>query len=922
MIDQSGGVLEGRTEARERLSSLLGQARQRRGGALVLCGEAGTGKTTLLNLAASSASADLLVLRCTGVEGEAGLPYAGLHRLLHRLLDRTDTLPGPQAAALAGAFGLGEANADRFLVALAALTLLTEAAEHRTILVLADDVQWLDAASRDALIFIARRLEADSVAILFGHRDGSGSEFPAPDLPMLRVGPLDATESRRLLARCGVPLAAETANRLLAEAAGNPLALVELPRSLNAEQLRGQQPLPARLPLGQRLRQAFQARLRTLPPRTRTLLLLAAAYGASDLGTLLAAGALLGATPEHLAAAERVELIWLDDRDLRFRHPLIRSAVYQSASYLERQSAHRALAQVLTDEPERRTWHLAEACPTTDDALAADLARAAERARRTGAVATAVIGLERAAALTANRADQLRYLADAAHSAWQAGQRNHAIALLDRVQEQPGDAVLTARAASLRGFIVHASSSPSQARHIFVAGARALCGLEPELAGEMLVLAARSAWVADEAAALGEIGRLIGLLQLPERGPVKRLGQRFTALARRDLRLPEPLAQHTREATLAWLRPPEPQPWIWPPTLLPYLLGESEEVAHALQDAVALLRTRGAAGTLPMSLPPLVALEASGGNWVSAVANGNEALALADETGQQGAACHLRVLLAWIAAMKGDGAACRELAERALGVAVPHGIASAVAIAHWALGLLALGEGRADDAVEILEQVVTPGTSASHFMVSLAVLPDLVEAAVRAGQTRRARWALEQLESWTLGEDDTTLHAMLERCQALVHSCGHRGEHFRRAGDGTVLSPFESARTQLLHGEWLRRERRLKEARQQLHAALGRFRSLGAEPWAERTRAELRAAGEAVQDEAAETGPMAELTARETQIVRFAARGMSNREIAAQLFLSPRTVGYHLYKIFPKLGVSSRHQLRDLGIAAEDDAQA
>ncbi|SHF27541.1 helix-turn-helix transcriptional regulator [Streptoalloteichus hindustanus] len=912
-------MLVGREREQRELAELVSRALVGRSGALVLRGAAGIGKSALLNDLARQASTKVGVLRAAGVETEAGLPFAALHQLLRPLLDRVDRLPGPQAAALRATFGLENAPADRFLVALAVLTLLADAAESRPLLVLVDDAHWLDGASADVLLFLARRLDADGIALVLAARDDDARPFRAPGLPELRVGPLAAAAAQRLLAQAMPGTAAATRERLLHEAAGNPLALLELPTALSAEQLQGSAPLPEHLPLSERLQRLFLHRATRLPARTRAMLLLAAAEDSGDLSIVLAAA---GAGPgglEALSPAVDVGLISVDGRELRFRHPLVRSALYQAASFPERQAAHLALAGALDPHDDRRVWHRAAAVVGSDDRVAQELAEVAGRARRAGGVAAATSALERAAALASSPKARACWLVQAAECAWSAAEASRAGMLLDRAESMTTDPALRGRAARVRGAITHASSSPATACRILVEGARLVMRADATLAGEMLVMAARSAWVGSDPATLVEISGLIGQLDPVLSGPAGELREHLRFLGGLPAGEQTAASADVLDAgLLAWLQGSDPKPWVWPPTFLPQLLGDAEAALDGHDRAVVMLRTRGAAGALPMAVAPLTALQLTTGRWTSAIANASEALALADDTGQLGAACHLRAQLAWVAAVRGDFARCRELADGSLRSAVPRRIASAVATAHWALGMCALGEGEPAHAASLLREVLAPGQPAEHFMVSWLVLPDLVEALSRAGEHAQARAALRQFED-RVGVLDLPQHrGLLRRCAALVATGAAAERLFRQALDESPASPFEVGRTHLLFGEWLRRSRRVKAGREHLHTALTHFRLLGAAPWAERASAELRAAGHRGAEPVAATAAVSQLTPRELQIVRFAAQGMTNQQIAAQLFLSPRTVGYHLYKVFPKLGVTSRSQLRDLDLDRRD----
>ncbi|MCP2257756.1 regulatory protein, luxR family [Streptoalloteichus tenebrarius] len=910
-------MLVGREREQRELAELVTRAVNGRSGALVLRGAAGIGKSALLADLARQAASRVDVLRASGVETEVNLPFAALHQLLRPLLGRLDRLPGPQAAALRATFGLESAPADRFLVALAVLSLLADAAEDRPLLVLVDDAHWLDGASADALLFLARRLDADGIALVLAARDDDARPFPAPGLPELRLGPLTTAAAQRLLAQTMPGTAAAARERLLHEAAGNPLALLELPTALTAEQLQGSAPLPEHLPLSERLHRLFLHRATRLPARTRWMLLLAAAEDGGDLATVLAAGGSSAGGMEALSPAVDVGLISVDGRELRFRHPLVRSALYQAASFPERQSAHLALAAALGEGDDRRVWHRAAAVVGSDDGVAQELAEVAGRARRTGGVAVATSALERAAALASSPRARACWLIQAAECAWSAAEAGRASMLLDRAESMTTEPELRGRAARVRGAITHASSSPATACRVLLEGARLVLRADAMLAGEMLVMAARAAWVGNDPATLTEIAGLVGQIDPEGVGPAGELRQHLGWLGQpraTEGGAPPEGKGAPHAGLLAWLRGTDPKPWVWPPTFLPHLVDDAETALDGHERAVVLLRTRGEAGALPMAVAPLAALQLTTGRWTSAIANATEALALADDTGQLAVACQLRAQLAWLAAARGDFARCRELADAALRGAVPRRIACAVATTHWALGMCALGEGEPARAAALLREVLAPGQPAEHFMVSWLVLPDLVEAWSRAGDHAKARAALQQFEDRVADLDLPRQRGLLRRSAALVATGATAERLFRQALEEPPPSPFEVGRTHLLFGEWLRRSRRVKAGREHLHTALTHFRLLGATPWAERATAELRAAGHRGAEPVDTTATVSQLTPRELQIVRFAAQGMTNQQIAAQLFLSPRTVGYHLYKVFPKLGVTSRGQLRDLDL--------
>ncbi|MER5783805.1 AAA family ATPase [Streptomyces mobaraensis] len=923
-------MLVGRECEVRRLADVTAGVRQGRSHALVLRGPAGVGKSALLQHLADHAGPGVRVLSTVGVESEAELPFAALHQLLRPLLGSADVLPPPQSAALRSAFGMDTAPADRFLVALAALTLLSEASRTEPLILLVDDAHWLDSPSADALLFVARRLGAEGVAVIFAVRDGS-QPFPAPGVPDLRLAPLEADAARSLLTHLRPEAAPAVRERLLREAGGNPLALVELSGALSPEQLGGAAALPDELPLTERLQRLFRCRATSLPAEPGNALLLTAAEGDGDLAVIVRAAGDTERALDELSAAATAGLVSLDPERVRFRHPLVRSAVYQGAPLSERRAAHLALADALGEGDDRHIWHLAAAAVGPDDRVARLLAEMAGRSRRTGGVATATKALRRAAALVSTPRDRARLLVDAAECAWQAAETAQAEALLNEAEPLSDVPALRARLVRVRGAIAHASGDPAVACLILLEGARLVQEDDPRPACETLVMAARSAWVADDPARLAEIAGL--LARLPAAPDVRdRFVTHFRYLAG-PAGGATPDARHTgpaagahgggrdgrtgtegREIPDVWLSGVDPRPWVWPPTFLPYLLHATEPLRDAHQRAVDTLRDNGAIGSLPMSLAPLVALQLVTGPWPTATANGTEALALALETGQLGAASHLRAMLAWLAAARGDGDRCHELARASLEISTPRRIASAIALAHWAQGLNALAEGQPVNAVKLLAEVCSPEGGAGHFMLRWIVLPDFVEACVRAGEPEYARRVLTDSDpDHPVLADHPQLRSNWRRGRALLATGEEAERLFLDALADTGLSPFETGRCHLLYGEWLRRHRRIKPAREQLHLAEAQLDSVGALPWADLARAELRAAGGRSAQEppaaAVPDGGEHRLTARELQVMRLAAQGLSNGEIAARLFLSPRTVGYHLYKIFPKLGVTSRAQL-------------
>jgi len=900
-------MLHGRLHECTLIDDLLTAAGDRRSGALVLRGEAGIGKSALLAYAAGSA-AGLRVLRGTGIESESELPFAAVHQLLRPLVGLLDAVPARQGAALRGAFGIGPAGGeDRFLISLGVLSVLAEAAEERPLLCLVDDAQWLDGASADALTFAARRLDAEGVVMLFAARDG----FAAPGLPELPLAGLDRAAAGALLAeRSTVELPDAVRDSLVASTAGNPLALLELPASLSAEQLAGREALPERLPVSAGVEQVFLDRVRREDPPTQTLLLVAAAEDAGDLGVILRAAAALGVPAGALDAAERAGLVRVDGSTLMFCHPLVRTAVYRGATFWRRRETQHALAAALDgdENADRRAWHLAAAALGPDEAVAAELHRSADRARQRGGHAAAATGYERAAALTADLSRRGERLLAAAGSAWQAGRPDRAKALLDQAGALPGSAPARARADHLRGSIEAAGGELTTAYAILVDGAAPIAAVDPVLAAGMLTEAGQTAWQAGDVPGLHEVGRRLAALPAPHDAvPLSaRLVLGLDNLLSGDT---SSAAGHLRavagraEAPAADLRS------VLLTATSALFLGDDPAALALFSTAVARARSAGAAATLPALLAPLSSLEAWTGRYGVAAANATEGLRIAVENGQGNPAAHLRAVLAWIAAVRGREPECREYAAAAHAHGTQHRLGPAVGIASWSLALLDLGSGRPEEARQRLEALADAGPGDSHPMVGIFSAADLVEAAVRADRPAAAGPALARLAAWTGHTGSVWGQALVARCRGLLADGPEAERYFTEALACHQHGgrPFDTARTELSYGEMLRRRRRRADARVHLRAACELFDRLGLPVWAGLARTELRATGETARKR--NPGTTGQLTPQESQIVRIVAEGATNREVAAQLFLSPRTVDYHLRKVFAKLDVSSRVEL-------------
>ncbi|MFB8198428.1 helix-turn-helix transcriptional regulator [Kitasatospora purpeofusca] len=928
-------MLYGRERERAAVDALLDGARGGRSGVLLLRGEPGIGKTAVLEYAVAAAGDGFRVVRATGVEYEAELPFAGLSLLLSSGLDRLHALPGPQRRSLEGAFGLGEpaGGADRLLTGLATLGLLAELASEQPLLCVVDDVQWLDRSSLDALLIAARRLQAEGVALLLAARDtgagedaggagagvgvGAGEGSPArpgtavgplAGLPELRLTGLAEPDAVRLLddrsgtARTGPALTGPARRRLLAEAAGNPLALVELP-STEADLASGG------LALTSRLRIAFHGQVTGLPPATQTMLLVAAAEENGELDVVLAAAAALGAGADALEPAERAGLVAVGaDRRFAFRHPLLRAAVLQRAPLQQRLAAHRALGEAL-EEGDRRTWHLALAATAPDAGLADALERTAARAEARGAHGGAAAAYERAAGLTPDRDGATRRLVLAAEAATEEGKLELAEALADRAGARTDSVFAHALLDQVRAVAQFwRGAYPAAYRLLLDAAAT---DIEPAHAARMLFQAFHAAWYVGEEPVATVLDRLAAL-PLGADEPLAPLARHLSAAVLPALGRPAGPLPDVRATAAAARKAGAESPvdlvQLCGATLV---LGRDHETLELAAELTAEARAKGTVGVLPTLQFFLAEAELFHGRHRDAEVTATEGLALARDTGQAQWTSQLASLLACVAALSGADERCAELAAAALvpGSAAP---AAGEPWAHWALALLDLGRGRAAAAADRLHTLTT-GPYRHHVGATRAV-PDLVEAAVRLGEPQRAAEPYERFARWAAAAGTPWAEALRLRCQALLGPDELAESAYRAALDlhEGAHRPFERARTALLYGEWLRRERRRTDARPHLGAALEVFERLGAEPWADRARTELTATGTAAPAPAEADGALTVLTPQELQIARLAARGLSNRDIAAQLFLSPRTVGHHLYKAYPKLGIASRTELAAL----------
>lgn len=904
-------MLHGRDDERARVSALLADARAGTAGSLLIRGEPGVGKSALLQDAREGA-AGMRVLAAQGLESEAPLAFAGLLQLLRPVLSLLERLPAPQARALRVAFGQRDGPAEEpFVIALATLSILSEAAESRPVLCLVDDAHWLDTASADALLFAARRLRADPVALIFTARDGDQRTFAADGVPTLALAGLSSPAARLLLAeRSGAPLPEQVAAALLEQTGGNPLALVELPTSLTGAQLDGTAPIPAQLRLTDRVQRVFLDRCRRMSAEVQTLLLVAAADDSGRLAVVARAAALLGVAASALPEAERAGLM-VTDRDLvRVRHPLVRTGVYQAATGHERRAVHRVLADALADDPDRQAWHRAAAADGPDAGVVAALQVVAGRAERRGGYVAAAAAYERAGELCAHEEPRAAMLFAAARNAWSSGQADRARQLADAARAGADDRILRADVDRLLGRIEVNIGSAAKAYRIFSSAARAVAADDPVRAVEIWVAATLTHEFDADTSAGPDTGPIPDHATDVHPGDVART---------RCLKLL--LAATIADNAGAWapaLRSlhaaVEASAEVEDADVLANLgnaalhLGDDRAHRSCFTRMLAGARDRSAGMLVVYALPRLAFADLLSGDWSRVRSAAEEASTLSADTGQPALAVAPLAWLTLLSALRG-GADCDTLrarldhtiAEQHLGV-----LADAVHdLSRWAAGVRAANDGDAFAALHQLSRLRLPALS------RIAAL-DRLEAAVRAGEPGQARAWLGELAEfaettrwpWALAAADhgRALLADPADAPALFDSAL---AHHQRSG-----RPYDRARTHLAYGELLRRTQRRSDARPHLRAALARFQDLGADPLTSRAEQELRASGETARKRDPSTLTL--LTPMELQIAQLVARGMSNKEAAAHCWISPRTVAFHLRNVFSKTGVSSRGELAQL----------
>jgi DNA-binding CsgD family transcriptional regulator len=888
---------------------------------LLVTGEAGMGKTVLLADAAGRArSAGMRVLSVTGRESESKLAFAGLHQLLRPVLSGAASLPGRQAQALLSALGLA-ANPvapDPLLIGVAVLTLLSDLSERSPVLVVADDAQWLDRSSLEALAFAGSRLDAERVVLLVGARGQAPPSGFDRGFPELHLEPISAADAGLLLDGQPRPPRGRARLQVLAQAAGNPMALIELAKVIADDPAASRRWAAEPLPLTDRLSAVITSRFAALPEEAKAALLLAAVADGPDLRVAASHGA--GPSARALTPAEQLGLVKVNTAGLQFSHPLVRSAIYHSAPFAQRAAAHRQLAEALHDQPDRRAWHLAAAALQPDEQVASLLEVTAAQAQHRGGAAAAALAMERAAELSPDSADQARRLVAAASAAVPTGQGDWVQELATRALAVTADPQLRLTARHDAAWALAWSGRRTAALSALISVAEEASRDQPAIAWDALGSAATVAYQSGLPASRQAVSRALGLLERqgpppPGRAPgidvnVLRLWIHASA---------DPIG--SREQLLPYLRkiagsPIEEleEPSLWRIASAAWLLDESDLAITLLEDAMRRLRAPGVRGTSGGSLTVLGWAYIDTGRWDEALDVAAEAAGVAEANNMEIVAASADVITATVLALRADSGAARRHAARALATVDPAECGLVAARARRALGVAALADGSYLQAFTQLRGLFSEDGAPLHNYASYLGLADLAAAAVRADRRMEGCDVIEHALSRLDGSASARLEQLIARARGILAGPDEAGAHFEKvlAGPAGEKWPFERAQLRLDYAEWLRRRRRINDAKPVLTEALGTFRRLGARSWVQRAEAELRASGVAVTSAPGERDALAELTPQQRQIVRLASDGLTDREIGDRLFLSPRTVGSHLYRSYPKLGVASRHQLRDV----------
>ena len=903
-------VLVGREQELALLAALVESARHGSAGSVVVRGEPGVGKSALLDELVVTAE-EATVLRTQGLEAEAPLAFAALHRLLRPVMRLRDELPAPQARALRVAFGDEDGpSVEPFLVGVATLTMLTAAAEEGLVLCVVDDAHWLDPATADALLFCARRIGADRAVMVFATRDAATGSFQAPGLPEVALTGLGRDAARALLEQhVSDPLTDAVTERLIAETRGNPLALLELPTELDAAQLRGASPLPAQLHLTARVEQVFLDRSRRLPADVQALLLLASADDTGEVAVLRRAAASLGLDEHALESAVASGLLVEDASMVAVRHPLVRSAIYQAATGEERRTAHRALAETLAGvgDPDRETWHRAAAADGPDDELVAALEVVGSRAQRRGGHASALAAYERAAALTTDAPRRARLNFAAARSAWASGQASHAQTLLTAARGGASDPLLLGDIARLRGHIEVNIGSAIEAHRIFVEAARAVQPFDPIRALDIGVAAALvRTYGADSGSPLptedilavggaGESPRTRCLRQVLVAATLTAEGSWSAAVDALDLAL------RTGEEV-------DDRDLLWNLGNAALQLGDDEAHQHFYSYALSRAREAGAATAVIYCLQRLPFGHFLAGDHVAVRSSAEEAIALSTSIGQPALTALPVAWLTLLAALQDrDDYEPLLIQLEEIVTTYPLGILTDPVhdLTRWAKGANAAGAGDHVGALHHLGRLRLP-------VLARMSVPERIESAVRADETLMARGWVEELAEFAEATRRPWALAAVSFGRALTADPSQAESSFQEALSQHTLAarPIDAARTELAYGEWLRRHQRRVDARQHLRRALETFQDVHAEALAARANQELRASGETARKRDPST--LVQLTPMELKIAQLVSSGLSNKDVAAQCWISPRTVAFHLRNVFAKAGVTSRGELAQL----------
>jgi DNA-binding CsgD family transcriptional regulator len=904
-------MLRGRRKECAALDRLLDAVRAGQSRVLVLRGEPGIGKSELLDYVREGAWG-CRVVRAAGVQSEMELAFAGLHQLCAPMLDRLGRLPDPQRDAFETALGLSAGDApDPFLVGLAVLSLLSDVAEEQPLVCLVDDAQWLDQVSADTLAFVARRLFAESVALIFATRE-PGEELPLRGLPDLVVKGLPHDDARALLESAfHARLDDRVCERIVAETRGNPLALLELPRAFMPAEVAGGFGLLDTMGLSGRIEESFKRRLEGLPDETRQVLLVAAADPVGEPALVWRAAGRIGLGPDAAEPAANAGLVEFAAQ-VRFRHPLVRSAVYRAAPLRERRRVHAALADA-TDpdiDPDRRAWHRAHAAAGPDEEVAAELERSAGRAQARGGLAAAAAFLEQAAKLTPEPARRGERTLAAAEAMLQAGAHDAALALLASAEATPLDRLARARVDLLRARVAFAVRLGSDAPPLLLQAAKRLEPLDVALARDTYLEAISAGQLA------GPLAHGVGLLEVAAAaraapapaGPPRPADLLLDGLATWFTDGPAAGAPLVKRALGAFrsddIAGEDALRWL---AVASRIAGDGPwdfEAWEALMNRhIQLVREAGALSLLPLALTARIYVHVFAGELAAAASLSGECQAVTEATRIELPDYGALAVDAW----RGREAETLELIEATIEQVVPHGQGLGVTATKWAAAVLYNGFGRYEDALAAAADAGRPPLAMgwAHW-----TLVELIEAAVRTGRREAAADALDALTQTTRPSGTDWALGIEARSRALLCD-GEEAEHlYREAIEqlGRTRVRAELARAHLLHGEWLRRERRRLEARDQLRIAHEMFSTMGADAFAGRAARELLATGERARKRTVETRE--HLTAQEAQIARLASEGLSNPEIGARLFISPKTVEYHLRKVFSKLDISSRHELR------------